>query len=219
MDERLSDPERELALHYAPKASRALLRALWRFDEKLGHVVAGTTEPTIGEMRLLWWREAVEALGETIPSEPLLVNIAGLAATPPGGFAAWGALAEGWFALLGDEPTDGDLLRFADQRGARLFALSAAILGDDRGAGIEAAGMVWALTDLARRSSDAVLTDRARSVARECLARAPRTWPRRLRPLGALAVLARRDAGSARPQRQGAPGRVMRMAWHWLTGR
>lgn len=216
--EPLSDIERELALHYAPGDARPVLRALWALDERMGAIVAGTSEAAIGEMRLLWWREALEKLDEKVPAEPLLEAIADR--TEFGEAAQWGAIAEGWHALLEAPIEEAELLRFARERGGRLFALSASILGGDID-NIDRAGAGWALVDFAANCSDGPLAGQAATMARtELAALSQALWPRPLRPLGALATLARRDAaGDPRNRRQGAPGRVARMAWHRLTGR
>ena len=67
------DPERNLVLAYAPVRARAALATLWRLDERLGGVVATTSEPMIGRIRLAWWREALERLDQGgPPAEPLL---------------------------------------------------------------------------------------------------------------------------------------------------
>ncbi len=167
-------------------------------------------------MRLLWWREALEKLSDgPPPDEPLLQAIADLDRDTKD----WGAMAEGWHALLQDPIGDAELERFARQRGERLFALSAELLGgeDER---IAAAGRAWALSDLGMRVGDAQLSEAARERARaECENLGTGAWPRPLRPLGALAAMARRDASSKGARRQGSPGRVARMAWHRLTGR
>ncbi|WP_299327859.1 squalene/phytoene synthase family protein [Parasphingopyxis sp.] len=214
--ERLADPERELALSYARRPARDHLRALWLVDEKFGGIVAGTTDPTIGEMRLLWWREALTTAANEDRAEPLLEHVKGVLAESGG---EWGAMAEGWHALLQEPLGDAELDRFANERGSRLFRLSAQLLTDDVPPWIEAQGRGWALTDLAYRISDPGISDLARSKARDVLAGAEsRRWARPLRALGALAVLADRDA-RASERSQGAPSRVARMAWHRLTGR
>jgi len=171
-------------------------------------------------MRLLWWREAVARLPEDIPAEPLLADIAkALAETGLEG-ARWGAMAEGWHALLQAPVGDAELNRFAKERGARLFSLSAEILGEPDRDWLDREGEIWALADLATRTSDKALSEKARSLARDKLALAiKRRWPPALRSLGALAALARRDVG--RPiarHRQTSPLRIARMVWHRLSG-
>lgn len=217
MNERLADPERELALVYAEPGARERLRTLWAVDERFGAIVADTGESSIGEMRLLWWREALEGLDDRVPKEPLLERAAEAAA---GEGASWGAMAEGWHALLEAPIEAAELERFASERGERLFRLSAELLGGSEGPA-ERAGRSWALVDLAHRLSDARLAAEALRMARTAEGEwTGYRWPARLRPLGALAVLARRDAANGVPgRRQGSPARVARMAWHRLTGR
>lgn len=221
MTQSLADPERELAISYAPPSRRAALRALWLFDEKLGGIVAGTTEPTIGEMRLLWWREALEKADNHDRGEPLLDMIGRLTPPPAIDPSAWAKISEGWHALLQEPLEEEEIRRFGTERGGRLFALSAEILAGEIPDGVKMAGSAWALADVARRSRNSGIGILARSVAGESLAGIPiKDWPAALRPLGALFVVARRDLRSgAAKGRQGSPGRVARMAWHRMTGR
>ena len=75
----LADPERALAIAYAPAEHRPALTALFALDERLAGIVAATTEPTIGLIRLAWWRESLEKLDrEPPPAEPLLQALASL---------------------------------------------------------------------------------------------------------------------------------------------
>ncbi|QLC24203.1 hypothetical protein HFP57_03615 [Parasphingopyxis algicola] len=219
MTDRLADPERELALSYAPATNAGHLRTLWMVDERFGAIVAGTSDATIGEMRLLWWREALTEQDGDLRAEPLLERVAETIAATGADGAEWGKMAEGWFALLQEPLEPADLRRFADERGGRLFALSAKLLAADVPGFVVESGRAWALSDLACRTSDPDIAVDARAMARAIFAEAdPKPWPRALRPLGALAVLARRDA-AADGRRQGSPARVGRMVWHRLTGR
>jgi phytoene synthase len=220
MEDILADPERALALSYAPAKSAGYLRTLWMVDERFGSIVAGTTEATIGEMRLLWWREALAGQDADLRrAEPLLEKVAEtLAATGASG-AEWGRMAEGWFALLQEPLEPADLRRFADERGGRLFALSATLLAAETPGFVVESGRAWALADLACRVTDPDIAAAARAMASGIFAETGTpAWPRALRPLGALAMLARRDA-AADGRRQGSPARVARMVWHRLTGR
>jgi phytoene synthase len=129
-------------------------------------------------------------------------------------------LPEGWAALLGALPFEHDALdRHAEERGGALFRLSALLLGGDR-PGLGEAGTVWALTDLAARVSDSSTAAAARSLAAERLARLADTgWGKTLRPLAVLTALARQDARSALPRRQGSPRRLAVALWAGMTGR
>ena len=218
MTERLADPERELALSYAKKTARPHLRTLWAVDERFGSIVAGTTENTIGEMRLLWWREALATASDHAAAEPLLETVAVTLAESRADGSEWGKMTEGWFALLQDPLDADDLDRFATERGARLFTLSALLVSEAIPDWVSDYGKAWALTDLSFRIRDQGVADQAKEMAGEIFARTtPEKWPATLRPIGALTMLARRDLAVAH-RRQGSPSRVMRMIYHNITG-
>jgi len=127
-------------------------------------------------------------------------------------------MEEGWLAILGDEPIEADALDlYAARRGGLLFTCAARLLGGDA-PGIAAAGEGWALIDLARHSTEAHDIDAALAAARQ--RRLPGRWPRALRPLGMLAVLADRDRRRTPGQLEppGVPPRIARMLRHRLTG-
>lgn len=77
---REGDPDRYAAALFAPARSRAHLRALSAFNVELARIGEEVSEPQLGEIRLQWWRDAVEravsgestghpvadALGETV---------------------------------------------------------------------------------------------------------------------------------------------------------
>nr|WP_047167393.1 squalene/phytoene synthase family protein [Sphingomonas sp. Y57] len=221
----LSDPERLLALSYAPAAGRDRLALLWQIDERMGAIVAAAREPTIGAMRLIWWRDALARLDEPglpAPAEPLLSAAAEclLPAGLPGRSIA--AIEEGWAALLEDAvPGEAQIIAHGEGRGGPLFALSAALLGavpEDVGR----AGEGWALADLGHRLRDPDARPFARAAAAERLGDvAIDRWPATLRPLGLLVLFARMDAAlpSERQRRQGSPKRMFRALAYRLTGR
>ena len=213
------DPERNLAVAYAPAQRRAALETLWRLDVTLGSVLTTGTDPMISRIRLAWWRDSLDKLDATPPpGEPMLQDVA--RDLLPAGLTGAGlaAMEEGWAALLVPEaPAAHDLNLYATARGGRLFALSAQLLGDD-GRDAAKGGEVWALVDLARHSgSDAEASAALAAASARAL---PSRWPKRLRPLGMLAQLARRDAERGIPfAPQGSPARLLSMLRHRLTGR
>lgn len=217
----LADPERALAIAYAPREARPALAALFRLDEHLGGIVRSTSEPMLGQMRLSWWHEALGALGRgSSPAEPLLVELEALVRQGTLDPSALLPLVEGWEELLEPLPLpDEALAAFARRRGGGLFAAAAQVIAPIAEADVKA-GEGWALTDLAFRLSDRDTAERALALAREKLA-APRPWPRRLRALGILATLAAGDAraGLDAPRRPSSPRRVARALWHGVTGR
>jgi phytoene synthase len=213
------DPDRVLALSYVPARHRAAVGALWRLDSALGAALAGGREPLIARIKLAWWREALEKLDrEPPPAEPVLQEAA--AHILPAGImgAELALMEEGWAALANPETlTPRELATYARARGGLLFRYGAKLL-DGRIEGLEPAGEIWALVDLARHCATAEDSDIALAAARE--RRLPGRWPARLRPLGMLALLAARDAepGRAPWEPRGSPARMGRMLRHRITG-
>jgi len=215
------DPERRLALRYAPASARGALDALFALDATLGAILRSTTEPMVGQIRLTWWHEALERLDAgMVPAEPVLSALAhdvlGRGVTG----AQLAGMIDGWEALL-DTALDGHALEaHAAARGGGLFGAAGVVLGA-WGDPVAAAGQGWALADLSRRLSDQALAMAARDRARPLLrAACAARWSRAGRALGALAHLARRDLDIAPGESVpvGAPGRVARIFWHRISG-
>jgi phytoene synthase len=208
-----------IALGSSPQDVQPALQALWALDDALGRVLATGREPMITRIRLAWWREGLERLDrEPAPKEPVLEGVA--RELLPRGLtgAELGEMEAGWLAVVSDQPvTAAELDTYAAKRGGLLFALTARLLGEPE-AEVRASGEAWALVDLARHSIERSDVEAALAAAR---ARSlPRRWPRRLRPLGMLAVLAARDVarGPERWEEPDTPPRHARMLRHRLTG-
>lgn len=217
------DPDRTLALSYVPATRREAVRALWELDATLGAILASGREPMVSQIRLAWWREALERLDQApVPAEPVLRALA--THVLPAGVAGLGLarIEAGWRVLLTDGPLSADNLdAYAGNRGGCLFAAASKLLNEAAPPRAIAAGEGWALVDLARHS-DGAEASAALAAARARLATlAGFRWPRALRPLGMLAALASRDVarGPAAVERQGAPARMVRMMKMRLTGR
>jgi phytoene synthase len=207
----LADPERALAVAYAPADRRPALAALFALDERFGQVVASTSEPMIGLMRLAWWREALEKLDrDPAPAEPLLQLVAAelLARGLSGNRLA--AIEHGWSALVDGEPDEEAIARHGRERGGNLFAAAGLLLGADDPR-LVTAGEIWALADLSLRHSQQGARDAARARGKSLASELPAgRWPVAARPLAALHVLALRDLDRGM-RRQGSPGRLLRM--------
>jgi len=214
------DADRTLALTYVRASRRAALGALWRLDAALGAVLAGGREPLISQIKLAWWRDALEALDRSpAPAEPTLQAVADHVI--PGGVSgsALSQMEEAWTVLLTQDPLSrADLDRYAAARGRLLFRYSGAVLGHRLSEEMERAGEGWALADLARHSNAADATA-ALEAAKERFSH-PLRWPSPLRPLGMLSALARRDTdhGLEALEPHGAPKRMLRMLRHRITG-
>jgi phytoene synthase len=189
---------------------------LFELDAAMGRVLAGGREPMISRIKLAWWRESLERLDQAKPpAEPVLQAIAEHVLPAGVAGAELAEMEEGWAVLLSEAPlTAEDLAIHARKRGALLFAGAARLL-ESRG---DAGGEAWALVDLARHCGNS--EDRAAALAAARALPVPPRVPPRLRPLGMLGALARRDSEPERSswEPQGSPRRMLRMLGHRLTG-
>lgn len=217
------DPDRTLALSYVPAEKRPALGALWRLDAALGAVLAGGREPLLSQIKLTWWRDRLIELDRApAPAEPVLQEVAARVVSRAIRGEQLARMEEGWAVLLGEDPlTAAELETYAVGRGALLFRYSSSLLGYQLNEKVKRAGEGWALADLARHSN-AVDAAAALEAAGVKLADVTaQRWPVVMRPLGMLAMLAKRDAarGLGTFERQGSPARMARMVGHRLTGR
>ncbi len=164
------DKDRWLACLYAPEAVRPGLMALFALDLELAQLVATTTEPMLGEIRLAWWRERLTELDAgRAPAQPLLQALLAHALPVVKGVELAG-LEDRWLGLIGSDAVPPAHVA----GGGHLFALAARLLGGDAAAG-DALGRAWALGEPPADPA-----------------------PATLRPLRGLAQLAARDAARAR---------------------
>jgi phytoene synthase len=116
------DRERWLACLYAAAPARPGLVALLALDAELAQLVATTTEPLLGEIRLAWWRDRlIELDTQSAPAQPLLQALQARALPRLSG-ADLATLEDGWLARLGGVQGTGSV---------QLFTLAARLLGAD----------------------------------------------------------------------------------------
>jgi phytoene synthase len=220
---RTADRDRYLATLFAPASARAGLFALHALDLELAQVVATTTEPLLGEIRLAWWREQLDRLDSgTVPAQPTL---AALAMTVIGGGISGKSLSEleaAHMQLLSLAHFDAESLDlYLEYRGGIVFGAAAKLLGGD-GQSVQDIGKLWALADLLRRGerSPYVEMDLVRNARRGLQFR---RHPKPLGPLAALASCAAADVDAVLADKplppRGTAGRQLRMAWIVLTTR
>jgi 15-cis-phytoene synthase len=194
--EQLSPPQR-LAIVYAPAKVRDAFALLLQFDERLSDIVSRISEPMIGQLKLAWWRDALNAApGQRPKGEPLLSALSEL--DKPGLTTAAHKLVDAWEMLLMEEQWSDALLdSFATARGEAVFEGFARLLENNRPVG--AMAQEWAKRDLAARypkAMPATLALRTEALPSQ----------RILRPLTLLVMLSRGVSGP-------------RLIWHGLTGR
>ncbi|WP_421738487.1 squalene/phytoene synthase family protein [Caulobacter sp.] len=120
------DPDRWLASRFiADVKARADVIALYAFNYELARVAGGVSNALMGEIRLTWWREAMEELaaGKTPRKHPNVEAIAGSGVDP----LALAAMAEARFADLDDAPPadEGRALAYVDATAGALAVLAA----------------------------------------------------------------------------------------------
>ena len=198
--------DRDLVRLYWPAEVRAAFDALIAIDEAMRDVVASSTQPALGAIRLAWWREALERLdGSPAPPEPRL-QAAAAELLPRGVSGAMLAALEDGHAALLDETID--WTRVGDG-GAALFAIGGRLLGDDDPR-LGEAGRVYALGQAIRLG--------CRQPTGDIPSLRGHHFARRLRPLTALSRLAVRDLRRHNVESEATPGRAAALIIHRLNG-
>lgn len=216
-----ADRDRYLATLFAPASMRAGLFALHALDLELAQVVATTSEPLLGEIRLAWWREQLDRLDSgAVPAQPTLAALAGHVIGDGVSGKELSALEAAHLQLLSAAHFDAESLDFyLENRGGVLFGAAAKLLGEDGQTGQDI-GKLWALADLLRRG------ERPPHVEMDLIRQArnglnPQRVARSLGALTALASCAAVDVDAALAGKRLAPrgtaGRQLRMAWIVLT--
>lgn len=177
-----------LALAYAPGQARDAWLAFFALDARLASLVRSASEPMLAQLRIAWWREALEADGSAWPQgDPIL-----------GALASWGgahrglaSLADGWEALTAPAPLDAKAMaRFAKGRADGVAALAAHVGSGNHSDDARQLATDWSLADLSLRLSREDERGLARALAQGATSAAPRA-PRALRPLAVLRTTAR----------------------------
>lgn len=151
------DRDRWLAGLFAPAAARAHLYALTAFSYEVGRLRDFVREPLAGEMRLEWWREALNGAGRgDVAGNPVaaaLIDTIERFSLPLQAFD--NLLSARKFDLYDDPmPSLNDLEGYCGETCSLLFRLAALILGQGRDlGGVDAAGhagVAYAMVGLLR---------------------------------------------------------------------
>lgn len=141
-------PEIVLALVHTPVSVRERLRTAFALDRRLAKIVAGTTEPMLGQMRLAWWRDMLGAESAERPLGDQVLDTISMHWRDDAECLM--ELVNAWEQMLGAPPLSQDAIQeFGRGRGG-IFVASLNSAGDHLQHG-EAfrAGQRWALTDAA----------------------------------------------------------------------
>jgi phytoene synthase len=154
---RAEDKDRFLANLFAPETARKHLSALHAFSTEVARVREIVSDPLPGEIRLQWWRDALEGkargAAEAHPIAKALLETVTVCRLPVA--ALTGLIEARGFDLYDDPmPTLNDLEGYCGETSAALIQLGAIALmnGGDPGAADAAghAGVAYALTGILR---------------------------------------------------------------------
>jgi phytoene synthase len=152
---RRADPDRWLASRLiADPAQRADVVALYALNRELAHVAEAVREPLMGEIRLTWWREAIDELfaGRPARGHPVIQALA--LAIPRRGLAQapFEAMIEARFSDFEPAaPADAAAAEaYVDATAGALMALAVAALGGGEALAVRPAAQAWGLAGLAR---------------------------------------------------------------------
>jgi phytoene synthase len=202
--------DRDLVRLYWPAELRPAFDALFAIDDALAEVVASSSQPALGAIRLAWWREALERLDTSPPPpEPGLQAVAAELLPRGIGGNELAGLEAGWAALLEEIPD----VAAAGERGTLLFELGARLLGVEfSDETIGTAGRLFARVNAGRRGFIEIGPETAEF--------GPSRIARRIRPLTAFAALAVRDLRKGGPpfEPEATPGRAITLIRHRLSG-
>jgi phytoene synthase len=147
---RRNDRDRFIADLFAPEEPRRHLNALHAFDAEVARIRFAVSEPTLGEIRLQWWRDAIanrDAGGN--PLAVALLNTIEVLALPVPAFLA--LLNARIFDLYNDPmPTVADFEGYAGETSSVLFQFAVIALGHgNESTAADAAGHAGVVTTLA----------------------------------------------------------------------
>jgi phytoene synthase len=196
--ENLPDEARLALAHTQPVLTDAL-RILLEFDQRIARIVAATTEPMLGQMRIAWWRDTLGMPANDRPRGDAVLD--GLGQFWSGVEAPLIAVVDGWEHMLSDPPlTREAALAFAQGRGEGMAGLSQIVGSPVRIAGdLRVCGQIWALADAASHIAQGAERQTLLNLARE-LPRPSNTLPSPFRGVAILYALAERSL-----QADGAP--------------
>ena len=225
---RRTDPDRWLASRFiADPRMRADVVALYGYDNELGRAPRVASNPLLGEIRLTWWREALDEIFEDrrVRSHPVALALARAARERGLERAPLEAMIDARYRELDPSPlARSEARRLAEGAAGAAASLAAQVLGARTEAARFAArdwAALWSLSLLLLagrvRAEDA---DLARSAARAGLDEA-RTAERGLLPVTAFPAVAQATLADAylRGHRPSELAKRMRLTWAVARGR
>lgn len=191
--------EQQIALAHTPAILRDALRIFFELDLRLSRIVAATSEPMLGQMRLAWWREMLAKPPEERPRGDAVLD--GIGAHWAGEEASLVKLVDGWEHMLAAELHEDTVRAFAAGRAAPLAALANRI-DPSAHENCERSARRWAYADAAIH----IPPGDEREALLRCAQALPKAanLPSELKGLAVLDALARRSLSrNCRPLMEG----------------
>ena len=220
------DPDRWLAGRFiADPERRADVIALYALNYELSRAAEVASQPLIGEMRLAWWREALDEIFEGRPVRRHPVALALSEAVARRRLAREGleALIDGRLRELEPWPLgEEEVQDYLDATAGCLMTLAAGVLAPGVAGDLRSAGRAWGLAGLLRiggRLPPAWAVGAVRAQVGEALEAADRelrNLPVAAFPAVAYATLARPYAAGGSPSDL---GKRLRLTWAVVRGK
>ncbi|MBI6629911.1 phytoene/squalene synthase family protein [Pontibaca salina] len=169
-----SDPDRFRATMAAPPPARRVLFPLYALNVEVSRAPWVTQEPMIAEMRLQWWREALEqiAKGETPRRHEVITPLARVLSPELGARLDAMVAARRWDIYTDPFEDEAHFDRYIDETSGTLIWAAARSLGEaeeavvrDFAYGVGVANWLRAIPDLEARGRVPLLDGRAEAVA------------------------------------------------------
>jgi len=150
------DHDRYLSALLAPEKLRAKLIALYAFNAEIARVRETVSEPMLGQIRLQWWRETIEALAKGDVRGHEAAQALSVAFGPSLDVEGMSALIDARERDLDDEPFEDmeTLIDYCAATSSALMQLAARAISPDHADAakdvIRSAGIAYALTGLLR---------------------------------------------------------------------
>lgn len=181
----------EIAVAYSPRDIRDKLSTFFALDRRLGQIVAQTSEPMLGQLRLAWWRDVLAQEPNSRPQGDVVLDAIGTYWHD--GEDCLRSLVDGWEHMLTEGALTEEEARLCTAgRTAPLIYLAGLPRSLELEQSIRGAAWRWSLADLASRTSredeKSLLLSLGLHKIEEDLA-----LPKQFRGLAVLGALARRS--------------------------
>ena len=215
-----AEPDLWLSTRFISDAEkRADVVALYAFDHTLSRIAHIVTQPMLGEIRLAWWREAIDEAFDAKPprAHPVVKALSVAISRRDLNKQAFDTLIDARERDLDATPLNLDeAVRYAEQTASDVMSIAARIINPKSASDLIAPGRAWGV---ARLAAERRLTPDAQAAAPQVVRKALASTPDMLSeafPAIAYAALARDFAAGRTPSDF---SKRMRLFWAVARGK